>query len=577
MKTKNQLMQSFTKTILFLAILIQPFFGFTTSFEKIYEKILTNKLSYYYFESMINDEYYDLFKTGDYKHLLHVKYLKYEQKHYLQKKQNTTNEIILLYNLKKEVKFIDHNLYIFLEKNYISYIQNLSEKKNKTKELINYCFKYNVKKELFNLYLILSDTEFKQKKLFTAIKNWKISLKYADEKNNIEKSSVYNNIACSYEELKDYNNAIRYNSKARNELELIQDKRIDYKYFYLFLLGNRAIYAMHFGDYKLAYKYFKENYDFYLKHPDFNHLLAEPARELLRINKYLNKPSKELILNVEKGYSKLKKPEYEKSFLRFLIEYYQEVKNLNKTLFYSNKLLKIINLEQNKKIKEILLINNQLNKDQIEKTKNEQKLKFEIEQRNNLLFMISLILLLILFIVFLSFRLKIINQNKKIAQNKIEIEMSKKENLEKEFLLKSQFASNLELSLNVKKKSEEVFMQKLKELKRKKNNDPDEIINELQLQIMNLFQIDKKQSSKNSRESKNDISFIEKMRSLHSELSEQELRLCSYFRMNLSSKEISQLEQQLAVNSIKVIKNRIKKKLELEPDVKLDDYLNGLC
>jgi hypothetical protein len=164
----------------------------------------------------------------------------------------------------------------------------------------------------------------------------------------------------------------------------------------------------------------------------------------------------------------------------------------------------------------------------------------------------------------------------KLELKEKELELAQKEVLEKELQLKKELAANLELSLSVKKKSEEVFLEKLKELKRKKNNDPDELLKELQLQIMNLFQIDKKQSSKNAVRNKKDNTFIANLRELHPELTEQELRLCSYFRMGLSGKEISQLEQQLAVSSIKVIKNRIKRKLNLAADVKLDDYLNGV-
>ena len=54
----------------------------------------------------------------------------------------------------------------------------------------------------------------------------------------------------------------------------------------------------------------------------------------------------------------------------------------------------------------------------------------------------------------------------------------------------------VEVSINGSYNGLYVFMDKLKEIKRRKNNDPEEIIKELQLQIINLLQIDKKNNGK---------------------------------------------------------------------------------
>jgi DNA-binding CsgD family transcriptional regulator len=66
--------------------------------------------------------------------------------------------------------------------------------------------------------------------------------------------------------------------------------------------------------------------------------------------------------------------------------------------------------------------------------------------------------------------------------------------------------------------------------------------------------------------------FLEKLREMHNELSPSDLRLCGFLRMNLTSKEIASLLS-ISLRSVEVKRYRLRKKLHLEHDQNLIEYL----
>jgi DNA-binding CsgD family transcriptional regulator len=66
--------------------------------------------------------------------------------------------------------------------------------------------------------------------------------------------------------------------------------------------------------------------------------------------------------------------------------------------------------------------------------------------------------------------------------------------------------------------------------------------------------------------------FIVKLKEKHSNISNNELKLCAYLRMNLSTKEIAQL-MNISVRGVEISRYRLRKKLNLATDVNLFDYL----
>jgi len=69
-----------------------------------------------------------------------------------------------------------------------------------------------------------------------------------------------------------------------------------------------------------------------------------------------------------------------------------------------------------------------------------------------------------------------------------------------------------------------------------------------------------------------DKDFLKKIKSSHPALTSNDLRLCAYLRLNLSSKEIAPLLN-ISSRSVEVKRYRLRKKLGLSHEDSLSDYI----
>ncbi|MCB4798272.1 helix-turn-helix and ligand-binding sensor domain-containing protein [Neotamlana laminarinivorans] len=69
-----------------------------------------------------------------------------------------------------------------------------------------------------------------------------------------------------------------------------------------------------------------------------------------------------------------------------------------------------------------------------------------------------------------------------------------------------------------------------------------------------------------------DKDFLKKVKQLHPELTSNDLRLCTYLRLNLSSKEIAPLLN-ISSRSVEVKRYRLRKKMNLKHEASLTDYI----
>jgi len=69
--------------------------------------------------------------------------------------------------------------------------------------------------------------------------------------------------------------------------------------------------------------------------------------------------------------------------------------------------------------------------------------------------------------------------------------------------------------------------------------------------------------------------FVLLLKAKHSDISPSEIKLCSFLRMNLSSKEIAQLLN-ISLRGVEISRYRLRKKLNLQNGENLFDYLIGL-
>ena len=69
-----------------------------------------------------------------------------------------------------------------------------------------------------------------------------------------------------------------------------------------------------------------------------------------------------------------------------------------------------------------------------------------------------------------------------------------------------------------------------------------------------------------------DKKFLKKIKTNHSELTPNDLRLCAYLRLNLCSKEIAPLLN-ISPRSVEVKRYRLRKKMNLDRDENLTTYI----
>jgi len=142
-------------------------------------------------------------------------------------------------------------------------------------------------------------------------------------------------------------------------------------------------------------------------------------------------------------------------------------------------------------------------------------------------------------------------------------------------LNKERQISDLKIKLELKQSFEEELINTLIEVEEFENFDTKILLDELKEKLKNLQCIDKKQLTKNPKDFGDKNIFKNNLELLHPDLSKFELALCTYFRMNLSSKEIGVIEG-ITPGTVRVYKTKIKYKMKLTHEDSLNQYLCNL-
>jgi DNA-binding CsgD family transcriptional regulator len=69
--------------------------------------------------------------------------------------------------------------------------------------------------------------------------------------------------------------------------------------------------------------------------------------------------------------------------------------------------------------------------------------------------------------------------------------------------------------------------------------------------------------------------FFENLREKHPDLSSNEIKLCAYLKLNISSKEIASL-MNIAITSVEQSRYRLRKKINLDKDINLVNYIHRI-
>ncbi|MCF8372088.1 MAG: tetratricopeptide repeat protein [Bacteroidales bacterium] len=206
---------------------------------------------------------------------------------------------------------------------------------------------------------------------------------------------------------------------------------------------------------------------------------------------------------------------------------------------------------------------------EIEKQEIEHRLAVTLQKKRSLVInLISLGVFLILLILFLSYRnaLKRKSEMKRkqaeLTQKNLQIELDYKD---KELVTNTMY---------LLKKSEFIqnIGEKLKDFIEKLSQDNQKYISEIITEIyQNSSEIDWKDFE--TRFHKVHVDFNEKLIRKSPSLTPNELKLCAFLKLNLTTKEIAAITYQ-SINSLEVARYRLRKKLGLENYENLIEFLN---
>lgn len=71
------------------------------------------------------------------------------------------------------------------------------------------------------------------------------------------------------------------------------------------------------------------------------------------------------------------------------------------------------------------------------------------------------------------------------------------------------------------------------------------------------------------------VGFLKRLKDLYPTLSPNELRLCAYLRLNMTTKDIAQILN-ISIRGVEISRYRLRKKLGIEGDTNLIDFMINL-
>lgn len=510
-----------------------------------------------FFISTISGQVSDLKKTDNYvSDLLHlsqkaqksdrIKALRYLQQALSLEKRISETTLVELYHTAGII-YKDQESY-FMALNYFYKELELQDKIDSSKSF----FIYN---NMGGCYFSLRDLKKARQLWYKSLEGFKTYTKAnKDDRIKTEGLLVYNNIAVLEKEEGNYEKALLMlkefklqNESLNDTLNIIMANENLYEVYIKLNEKNMAIKELWKG--VLLAKKINSSYDLASLYNDLGKTYLETLPQRDSCIFYLSKAYQ--LSNIH-GFVDVKLSSSEK-----LVTYYHNEKNYQKALHY---------LYIAKSLSEETL--NKLNVEKVGKLEFEYDEKITqkeliASQKKREFFFISGIILLFLFsvIILLMFKLQKSRSLKRAAENQL--------------LAKKLQENNKVLTTNALQmlQTTEILQSTHKELTELESY-PDSHINKGLSQI--ISDIKRGTQSFNKKEFEKlfleiDSDFYKRLLEKYPDLTKNELRLCAFMRLNLSSKEISSITQQ-SPHSIVVARSRLRKKIGLEEQTSLTSF-----
>ncbi len=432
-------------------------------------------------------------------------------------------------------------------------------------------------KSLPHLYHVKGRLYYNEKKYDKANEYFTKALKLYAPDQYLYISSMYNNFGLVYIKKDESNNAIQEFKKALEILTKKKNMTHQEHLFFLHISENLAEAYIKNGNRNEAQALLENLFNQNKNREDLVRDLVIICKDLYGVYKSDQNTGKmNVIIDYLKN-SEKKSPDFDTRLLisETLTDYYFNLKNYNEAKVYHFKTLQIKDemIADNKEMMGYL--NEALNKTIIKNIN--QKYDNEIHSQKvqrSWIILIGIIIISFLTYFFISTFKKRKIEKEMNAQQKT-ISDQKELILQQNLKLQEEKIRNLHLNLNIKQETAKAFLEKIKKARKSNLNNPESILKELYFDLNNLINIDKRNIDFTEQNSVENQNFIKKLSEQYPILSEQELQLCVYFRLNLSAKEISMLEK-ITDGSVRVYKSKIKSKMNIPKEKSIEESLQNI-
>lgn len=199
-----------------------------------------------------------------------------------------------------------------------------------------------------------------------------------------------------------------------------------------------------------------------------------------------------------------------------------------------------------------------------------QEQKMTLQKKLTAFVTVSITLLAVILLVILLF----LRQKKKLAEASLQNKELHNQRLQQEIDYQNRELSSNMLILSENRKFLQQVLLQLEKMRSKGDlSNPAEL--ELRKLITNHIQSEDEWESFKIHFEKVHPDFFNRLKEAHPNLTTNDLKLCAYIRIGLNIKQIAQMTAVLPA-TIKTNRYLLKKKLQLEEDCSLDDYIAGI-
>ena len=405
----------------------------------------------------------------------------------------------------------------------------------------------------------------------------------------IAESSSINNIGIAYLKNKKFEKALQkfeksYEILRNNETKISKNFQGEKKSFTYNVLSNIGMCYFSMKEYKKAVPVLEEYYSYKKSNYPYVDLVVDNALVTAYLHLKNNAKAKTIERELRFYYDKMSlKDKIEFCELQEEIAIWE--KDFNRVLFLKDQLNELqLEREQSKAIQ-----NNQMNKIlstfliaeantklNIQKKVRENLVKkVALEKKENIFISFLLITICIIFLVIGWIYFQFTKNRRK--QNQLEKEFLLLEDEKMKFKIKSQenFLTEFAIESNLKKEYSKGLIKELNQLVLVDENGIKSEIKKLIFDLKNKELSDKNVAELNNQSELLLLNFKTNLIQIHPTLSKSDIELCSLIKLNLSNKEIASYKS-VTDESVKIYKNRLKKKLAIASTENLNEYISSI-